>query len=212
MLNKTQRACPRCIAPSNMPSTRSNPSGKSRSAVHPTLAQLFSSVKMLQLTVSKLSRKGITGLPGRDGANGNDGAPGSNGRDGLDGKNGMDGVAGCNGINGKDGVDGAVACSRHGPTATDGTDCASDLVPITPHRIMVTVFGAQHPLPLTFCMKRNAPFKKLLLQTCSRLGLGQDIVNSTLFSLEHQGVRVPALATPDSLGATRSLDLTFVCN
>jgi hypothetical protein len=174
-------------------------------------------------------RNGRDGAAGRDGVDGINGIDGKNGRDGAPGRNGVDGINGVAGIGGTNGaketnglVVADVADSAHcncGPAGKNGLDVIDgnghgglasavshqgtilSMQPAIPlHRILATVSGEHTLLPLSFNVPRRANFSQLMLYLCSQLALPSTVPHASVFALEHEGIQVPADATPATLG------------
>jgi hypothetical protein len=173
---------------------------------------LLSRIKKLEMNVSKLRRQLMNRGTNQNGADGRDGAPGV---DGSDGRDGAPGVNGADGRDGAPGVDGAdctfIVDSRYGnadqaynaATTNRNVNVSTSTVYLPQYdapsqRILVRVTGPTNGLfPFVFSMKRRNTFTPLKIFISSQLGfLSSSRPN---FALEHQDVRVPSAATPESL-------------
>jgi hypothetical protein len=189
---------------------------------------LLSRIKKLEMNVSKLRRQLMNRGTNQNGADGRDGAPGV---DGSDGRDGAPGVNGADGRDGAPGVDGAdctfIVDSRYGnadqaynaATTNRNVNVSTSTVYLPQYdapsqRILVRVTGPTNGLfPFVFSMKRRNTFTPLKIFISSQLGfLSSSRPN---FALEHQDVRVPSAATPESLGygqaAFREMSLSYIC-
>lgn len=188
---------------------------------------LLSRIKKLEMNVSKLRRQLMNRGTNQNGADGRDGARGDDGSDGRDGAPGVNGADGRDGAPGVDGADCTFIVDSHygnadqahnAATANRNVNVSTSTVYLPKYdapsqRILVRVTGPPNGLfPFVFSMKRKNTFTSLKIFISSQLGLSSSLPN---FALEHQDVRVPSAATPESLGygqaAFREMSLSYIC-
>ena len=165
---------------------------------------LLSRIKKLEMNVSKLRRQLMNRGTNQNGADGRDGAPGVDGAD-------------CTFI--VDSRYGNADQAFNAATTNRNVNVSTSTVYLPQYdapsqRILVRVTGPTNGLfPFVFSMKRRNTFTPLKIFISSQLGfLSSSRPN---FALEHQDVRVPSAATPESLGygqaAFREMSLSYIC-